>query len=138
MKNATEIIRKIFAKEEEAIREALSELISRNILVVEHSPLESKVTTSNSEYIVTATTGIRLVVKDMEYIRELEKKLALEGNKSASRGYELRNCAARFKALSMQHACIGKDVAHVDFNCTYCLARFGEQCIDRELNKKYE
>lgn len=47
----------------------------------------------------------------------------------------LEMAMVQFQALKINNVCIGLDKAHVDFNCTKCLASHGERCIQRALDK---
>jgi len=63
--------------------------------------------------IMNNTEGIR--------VREVSPDLDAAVDKMAK---TLQDTMARANAIKHQHACIGLDVTHVDFNCIYCLSEW--------------
>jgi len=69
-----EFMKNIYEKKEIYLKEQLKELIDRNILRFEETNIDWDIKKEEQTYKITASQKFRLVVKDMEYIRKLEKE----------------------------------------------------------------
>lgn len=69
-----EFMKNIYEKKEIYLKEQLKELIDRNILRFEETNIDWDIKKEEQTYKITAAQEFRLVVKDMEYIRKLEKE----------------------------------------------------------------
>lgn len=72
--NSQDVMLEMLRQKEVIIMEQLNELLSRKLLVIEQTEPVLVQTFENGENKVELRQGVRLVLKDQEYIEQLEKE----------------------------------------------------------------